>query len=179
MTEPTTIEAPANRWRAILHDQYGYVHDDPEEALKQIFADEEDGRISIVRGTALPTADEDGEEHMPGTWTPGDHYIEFDLDDYDTLEDAVEAWRRAQAAAAGLNGMAELERLRAELVEAKQRRIGEMKRRLAGEREVIDAAKAWRELIIGDREYRSLTLDPVNMALADAVDALADSEAGR
>lgn len=106
--------------------------------------------------------------------------IEQTHKDFEAFDTTAAGDRHARLSAADVPALvAEVRKLTAELAEVKQRSIAGMKRRGLCEREVIDAAKAWRQLIIGDREYRSLTLDPTAMALTDAVDALADAETSR
>lgn len=70
---------------------------------------------------------------------------------------------------------AELDRVTAELATVNsfnEMLTGEIKKVLP----VVEAAKAWRARIIGDREYRTMALDQIACALVDAVDALAGLE---
>lgn len=112
-TEPNLVidqePTATSPWRAFVSDLNGFIHDDPEEALRDIFADDDGGEISIRRGTALPS--DDDRDRLPGTYQSHDIFVEFDLGNCDTFEEGVELWRQAQAAASGLNGMAELERV--------------------------------------------------------------------
>jgi hypothetical protein len=91
---------PTGPWRAVMHDDHGWIHNDPDEALRKIFNDREVGRITICRGTALPA---DGAERMPGIHNASNTFAEIDLADCETYEQGVEAWEWAQAAADGLN----------------------------------------------------------------------------
>jgi 8-oxo-dGTP pyrophosphatase MutT (NUDIX family) len=97
-------ESSTGPWRAVVADRYGWIHDDQEEAIREIFADDGDGVISVRCGSALPARA--GDEHLPGTCTSSDIFLEIDLDDCDDEAEALEAWKRAQAAADGLNRMA-------------------------------------------------------------------------
>jgi hypothetical protein len=99
---------PTGPWRAFVHDPSGWVHDDPEEALREIFDDVEDGRITVCCGTALPH-DRQGDLRMEGTHNTEDVFLEIDLTDFDTFEEGMQAWKRAQAATEGLNRMAAAE----------------------------------------------------------------------
>lgn len=92
---PVLLAAPDGPWHAYLTDLYGHIlgiEDLPHGALAN------GGRIVICRDSALP----DG-EFMPGTWTTSDLFLELDFDDYETVEEATEAWHQAVAAAEGMN----------------------------------------------------------------------------
>lgn len=89
------LAAPDGPWHAYLTDLYGQVldiEDLPHGALAN------GGRIVICRDSALPSG-----ELMPGTWTTSDLFLELDFDDYETVEEATEAWHMAVAAAEGMN----------------------------------------------------------------------------
>ncbi len=99
-TGPAKVDT--TQWQAFLSDENGFVHEDPDEALREIFDDELDGRITICRGTALPNH-RHGDLRMEGTYTSSDIFLEIDFSDIDEYEEAVETWRRAQQVAWGMN----------------------------------------------------------------------------
>jgi hypothetical protein len=87
-------------WMAVLADSAGFCIDDLDELLEG----EDGGTISIVRDSALPEArHDDGDLRLPGSFATLDQFMEWDLGDFDSDDDARQTWARAQAAAAGMN----------------------------------------------------------------------------
>lgn len=104
MSTETVEPTAASRWRAVAHTESGFIFDDPEEAIREAFADETDAVISIRRGSALPSDDDDG---LPGSYASADVFFEDDLSDLDDETEAFEVWELAQKAAWGMNQPAE------------------------------------------------------------------------
>ncbi|GIM88854.1 hypothetical protein [Paractinoplanes toevensis] len=102
MTNPDFLRGP---WLAVLADQYGYVFSSFDVAREET-DDAEEFRVSIVRGTAAPSEDDDT-LRLPGTFQSGDQIFELDglyLDgDGDTSTSAEARFAQAQAMATGLN----------------------------------------------------------------------------
>lgn len=95
-------EALRGPWRALIVDDGGCVCDEAE--LRDLDGDVE---VVIVRATAMPERDDDGDddgdpiESMPRSWTGGDQV--FSRDGFGDAAEAMITWRQAQAMAAGLN----------------------------------------------------------------------------
>lgn len=107
----------ATDWLAVASDRDGFVLDD--ETLKAWAAAVDAGKrgwdipceppqeITIVRGSARPvpqsSAPDEDIYRLPGSWLSGDQFVEIEnLDELEPSE-VLELWRRAQAAAAGMN----------------------------------------------------------------------------
>lgn len=87
-------------WQAVLTDDYGFVLDNLDDS-----SPEDEVRISIRRGSALPT-ERHGNLRLPGTCMSGDVIKLWDnlyVEDGDPSTDAAARWTQAQAMAAGLN----------------------------------------------------------------------------
>lgn len=126
-------------WVAYLADNYGYCYPTVDAALEELSEDDE-VRIGIARGTAVPT-ERDGGLRLPGSYETGDQVFEMDVflvgecDDEST--GAAARWAQAQAMADGLNHAGEVERLRTELFDLRDD--------LHAAQPVLDAAYALEE----------------------------------
>ena len=95
-----TVEALRGPWRAVLADEYGFVLDNLDDS-----SPDDEVRISIRRGSALPTERHDN-LRLPGTCLSGDVIDLWDciyVEDGDPSTDAPARWTQAQAMADGLN----------------------------------------------------------------------------
>src|SRR5690349_13616219 len=92
--------APTGPWLAVLAWRDGEV-----ASLADIDGDDLDEvEISIVRGSAAPVLGGGGHRRLPGSYASKDMLVEFDGEDFDTLDDFRKRWEQAQAMVAGLNG---------------------------------------------------------------------------
>ncbi|MEU8158157.1 hypothetical protein AB0B94_31265 [Micromonospora sp. NPDC048986] len=101
---PAAGEHLRGPWRAIVADDHGFILD----SLDDLNGDDE-VKISIRRGSALPTAGDDSDdddERLPGSCSSGDLIELWDhlyVEDGDPSTDAPARWVQAQAMADGLN----------------------------------------------------------------------------
>jgi hypothetical protein len=108
MTDFPFLRGP---WLAVLADRDGFVYESIDEA-RENFDEADEFRVSIVRGTAMPSKplDEDDTPRLPGSYSSGDQIFELDylyLDgDGDLSVSAGARFAQAQAMAAGLNAAA-------------------------------------------------------------------------
>lgn len=114
MTTETTTAALTGPWLAVVADRYGFVYDSVADAKDS--AEDDEVKISVVRGTAMPN-DRNGTTgvllRLPGSHDSGDVAYELDdvyLDDEDESVAADARYAQAQAMAAGLNAAAEATR---------------------------------------------------------------------
>lgn len=105
-TDPISdAEALRGPWLAVLAWRDGYVctWDD----LDRDDAEPGDVRIQIVRATATPTdRDNDGLLRLARTHRPTDLLVEWDGEDFASLDEIRALWAQAQAMVAGLNAAA-------------------------------------------------------------------------
>lgn len=110
MTTQTHTDAIRGLWVAVLADRHGFVYDSVADAYENS-GPEEEHRIAVVRGTAMPNNRSGDRPRMPGTTRSGDTVFELDdvyLDgDGDESTGAVARLAQAQAMAAGLNAAAQ------------------------------------------------------------------------
>lgn len=119
----TTTDQTTDGWLAVLADRDGFVYPTFAQARADL-DDDAEMTISVVRGTALPVDDDlgDGLRACSGPYNAGDVAYEIDaylVDPDDESEGAAVRYAQAQAMAAGLNSADEIERLRAEVAEAR------------------------------------------------------------
>ncbi|GAA2623857.1 hypothetical protein GCM10010399_63930 [Dactylosporangium fulvum] len=107
-TDELRAEALAGPWQAVLADRYGYAYQDVTDARKNIADPDDEVRITIVRGTALPNNRSGDELRLPGSYQSGDQIFEIDayLEDEDPSIGAEVRFEQAKAMAAGLNAAA-------------------------------------------------------------------------
>jgi hypothetical protein len=107
LTDIQRAEALAGPWLAVLADRWGYVYDSVDDARANVEDPDDEVKVTVVRGTAVPN-DRDGLRlRLPGSCHSGDVAYELDdvyLDDPDDPSIGAEVrLEQAQAMAAGLN----------------------------------------------------------------------------
>jgi hypothetical protein len=91
-------EALRGPWVATLSDLAGFIVDVNEGD------DYDEVTIAVVRGSATPALDLQGESRMPATWDPAD--VLYVFDDFLSDHDVRARWVQAQAVAEALNARA-------------------------------------------------------------------------
>lgn len=106
-TDQITADALRGPWLAVLADRWGFVYDSVADAAENTEDPDEEHRVTIVRGTAMPNDRSGCRLRLPGTYRCGD--VAFELNDVyldgegDESTGAAARLAQAQAMAAGLN----------------------------------------------------------------------------
>jgi hypothetical protein len=107
MTEKIIEEALRGPWVAVLADRWGFVYESVADARENTEDPDEEHKVTIVRGSALPNDRSGCRPRLPGSNLCGDRVFELDdvyLDgDGDDSTGAEARYAQAVAMAAGLN----------------------------------------------------------------------------